>query len=299
MKHRHIIMLFIATVLSWTSAQGMAIHSHRMVDSIPRNLYPANDTTFNCIPKNVTLRWSPGTSFDNSYFVEVSADSTFENPLVSEVVVINTSLVCPVPQSDTLLYWRVRTQFDTTAIWHFSLKRPQPLTTFAPSADTVTDNPILFVWSFGAGGDRTELLIEGDAYTRRDTISKDTSFFATLLGFKSYTWRVRTLCGDGFSDWSTPRSFYLNTITNDVAVDASASSRLRFESDPQSQFLVLHRTDDSPVGNVSIVSLLGTTVTTAEIQSPSGTLDIRSLANGVYVLVARNGAEIIRLNVRR
>ena len=294
-----IAIVFVACFFSGVSARAMGMYFSTKVDSIPRNLSPANDTTFNCIPKNVTLRWSPGTSFDNSYFVEVASDSTFENPLVSEVVVINTALVCPVPQADTLLYWRVRTQFDTTAIWHFSLKRPQALVTIAPTADTITDNPVKFVWSFGPGGDRTEILIEGDAYTRRDTVSKDTSFYATLLGFKAYTWRVRTLCGDGFSDWSTPRSFYLNTVTNDVAGDVRGAGSLRWEADLLSHFIALHRTDNSSVGNVRILSLLGSTVCSADIQTASGAIDIRALAGGVYLLVVGDGTDVVRFNVTR
>ncbi len=284
------LLMCILPVVS-ASAGTMSGHASWLrADSIPRNLSPQNDTTFRCIPGTVTLRWSPGTSFDNSYFVELSPDSTFENPIVSEVVIINTSFVCPVPQSDTTLYWRIRTQFDTTAIWRFTLRRPTVPTTLLPSADTVVENPVKFVWNGSAGGSRTEVLIEGEAYTRRDTVDKDTVHYSTLLGFKSYTWRVRTLCGDGHSDWSAPRTFYLNTVTNSVALEPSSSSPVVIESDPASTMLFVRHREGVSLGTVRIVSVLGHTVATADADGTSQiSMDIRALGNGVYFLVGENG----------
>jgi hypothetical protein len=259
------------------------------VDSIPRNLSPRNDTTFGCIPKTVVLRWSQGTSFDNSYFVELSADSTFENPIVSEVVILNTKFECPVPQADTTLYWRIRTQFDTTAIWRFTLRRPGIPTTVLPTADTVTDNPVKFVWNASSGGSKSEVLIEADAYNRRDTVESDTVLFATLLGFKSYSWRVRTLCGDGFSEWSAPRTFYLNTVTNSVDAQTPSGSPIGVEADPASQYLFVRHKDGTALSTVRIVSVLGHTVALVDAAGASqANIDIRSLSSGVFFLLVES-----------
>ncbi|MFM8474100.1 MAG: T9SS type A sorting domain-containing protein [Candidatus Kapaibacterium sp.] len=284
------LIVCVIGALPFTVHAGV-LRSAMRVDSIPRNLSPQNDTVFRCIPGSVVLRWSPGTSFDNSYFIELSSDSTFENPIVSEVVIINTSFVCPVPQSDTTLYWRVRTQFDTTAIWRFTLRRPSVPTAFLPASDTVTDNPVKFVWSGSAGGDRTELLIEGEAYTRRDTVAADTAHYVTLLGFKTYTWRVRTLCGDGHGDWSASRSFYLNTVTNSVSLDPVSASPVVADADPSSSMLVLRHREGASLGTVRILSMIGTTVATADAEGASVlSVDIRALASGVYFLVGESGS---------
>jgi hypothetical protein len=289
--------LFMVVACALAGISGSAsgsLHSMQRVrvDSIPRNLSPKNDTVFNCIPATVTLRWSPGTSFDNSYFVELSGDSTFENPIVSEVVVINTSFVCPVPQADTTVYWRIRTQFDTTAIWRITLRRPLVPTTLLPSTDTVTDNPVRFAWNKASGGSTTELLIEGEAYTRRDTVADDTTHYATLLGFKSYSWRVRTLCGDGHSDWSVPRTFYLNTVTNSVAFEQSSLLPVHIDSDPASNFLFIRHENGVALGTIRILSLLGNTVATASAAgSPQLMMDIRSLSSGVYLLAGEDESQ--------
>ncbi|MFM2133309.1 MAG: hypothetical protein RL156_590 [Bacteroidota bacterium] len=286
------VMAIVTGILCWNSGMArpaMSSMSGILVDSIPRNLSPQNDTTFGCIPKTVVLRWSQGTSFDNSYFVELSADSTFENPIVSEVVVLNTKFECPVPQADTTLYWRIRTQFDTTAIWHFTLRRPGIPTTVSPTADTITDNPVKFVWNASSGGNQSEVLIEADAYSRRDTVTNDTVHYATLLGFKSYTWRVRTLCGDGFSEWSAPRTFYLNTVTNSVDAQALGGSPIGVEADPASQYLFVRHQEGVALGSIRVVSVLGHTVALADAAGASeATMDIRSLSSGVYFLVVES-----------
>ena len=254
-------------------------------DLIPHSVSPANDSVFQCIPQRVKLVWSTGTSFDNSYFVEVSVDSSFTTPIISDVVVFDTVDFIAVPRADTMFYWRVRTQFDTTAIWRFKLKTGQRTTTASPSKDTITDNPVHFFWHPMSGVGSYELYIESNAYTRSDTV-KDTSAWVTLLGYKSYTWKVRGLCGDGATDWSNQSTFYLNVETNGVYADASNSETpWRLDSRAKRLFYSAQPGPERQI-TVLVYDLLGSVVSQRNLSSATeGSLDLSKHQRGAYMIV--------------
>ncbi len=262
-------------------------------DSIPHSVSPRNDSNFFCIPDSIELRWTPGVSFFDSYYVEVCADSQFQQLIVNDVVFHDTTRKIRVPHADTTLYWRIRTDFDTTAIWHFRLHKPVAGSIVSPLADSLSDMNVAFVWHPVSGADRYEILIESENYTQHDTVSsKDTSTHYVVLGNKSYTWKVRALCGDGVGEWSNSGKFTIVGNTDVFSGADSESSALYIA--PNQNGVRLSTNGSELINAVTVYSLRGELLYHMECDQPTLFMSREQLGHGPLVVVARSQKNIFR-----
>ncbi len=277
-------------------AVGSGGHERVQIDSIPHNVSPKNDSTLRCIPNHVQLKWTVGISFTDAYYVEISRDSNFFTPDFSQVVFHDTTYNYSVPQHDTTFYWRIRTDFDTTAIWHFNLRQPIAGTIASPLADTVTDYTVHFFWHPNPSGDRYELLIESDAFSLRDTVSsKDTSTSITLLGSKTYTWKFRPLCGDGVGMWSNSGMVYIDATQQDVAEQSGNTDGFRVYFNASASAIMVNAPQNTPMTKYSVYNLNGQPVREQWLDGVSTVrIESSSLPKGPIFLEIQSQGKIFR-----
>jgi len=272
------------------------LHRKALLDSIPHSLSPRNDSTMYCIPSNITLVWSPGVSFNDSYYVEVCGDSSFQNLIVNDVVYHDTTRKVHLPHADTSVYWRIRTDFDTTAIWRINLHLPKAGSIASPLADTVRDYSVLFKWHPNSGGDRYELLIESNAFTLRDTVlAKDTSTHVTVLGSKYYSWKMRSLCGDGVGEWSNSGNFYVDLQPNDVFDNQQTPDQASIRTNSDASLLILHAPQNEVLQSYSIYNLVGDLISSSQVpQQQEISIQCNRLTKGAVMVELRCTNKILR-----
>ncbi len=265
-------------------------------DSIPHSVAPRNDSTMTCIPTSIELRWTPGVSFFDSYYVEVSGDSSFQNLIVNDVVFHDTTRIIHLPRADTSVYWRIRTDFDTTAIWRLNLRIPKAGSIVSPKADTVKDYTVKLVWNANSSGDRYELLVESEAFTLRDTVSyKDTSASVTVLGNKSYTWKMRPLCGDGVGEWSNSGSFFVDLAPNAVYEDLRSTESSWLRSTADGSLLLVRAPESEVLQQLNVYNLAGELVFHANLDGVAEyQLSSSLLAKGALMIQLRSDRNIFR-----
>ncbi len=187
----------------------------------PNLLSPPDNATDIQIP--VTLSWS-NVSGAQFYALQVSTNSTFDNLLVDVKNITKNSFTLTNLNDNTTYYWRVSAIKDgKTSNWSipFSFKT-KAFQLLAPLVHSPTDgetsvalNPT-FIWSHVDGAEKYHLqaclddtfddfalLINNNEIADTFYISP-TKFFPKTL----YYWRVRSIKGNSFSNWSQIKTFW-------------------------------------------------------------------------------------------
>ncbi len=173
------------------------------------------------------LSWTATDAGIQEFNLQVAAESGFSSPIIDEANLPSSGTSYSVSSSfdnETTYYWRVRSEYDTTAsAWSetFSFTTeaglPSKITLNSP-ADGASDIAIepTFSWTADPNSGTYQIQISssndfsGSLVFDRDSISA-TQYVITdedlLISASTYYWRVQGLNEEGTGDWSDTRSF--------------------------------------------------------------------------------------------
>jgi len=191
------------------------------------------------IPAGITLRWN-ASSGGASYHLQVSSSSSFNDFIVNEQGLTNTSLEVSDLNDSTVYFWRVKASnsygtSNWSTVWSFITGEvivPSPPTLSSPP-DEATDLPpqLTLEWLASPGANNYTLQVSGSHTFIDLTIGKPgitaTDYNISGLEFSTtYYWRVKAVNDQGNSDWSDVWSFTTLTATGKWTTYNTANSGL-------------------------------------------------------------------------
>jgi photosystem II stability/assembly factor-like uncharacterized protein len=173
---------------------------------------------------------------------------------------------------------------------------PQP-TFLVPSYGNPVEKTFKAYWKKSEGAERYEMRLLTNTWPRQTLISEDnlvdTTYNFTGLNDYSYFLEVRAVSSDNRSNWSK-----VHFIAQEPAAvqEKPVARKLLLSPNPSidREVSVVGLTD---VVQVSVVDIIGNTLTTAQLDPTSNQLDLRALPAGSYIVTVSTGAQIESLNL--
>ena len=283
------------------SDKGMFTYIDTLYENMqkPILLNPENNSLVSNIEQNLT--WKKVTDNDK-YILQLSYDSIFSKNIILDTLLVkeqnqfpNSSIEVKSLMHCNQYYWRVASKKINTIKWSdtftFQTLVEIPELQLPMNNTEIKEDSIEFRWQPANNALRYHLQISTDSLFEsliysQDTIPVNYLTLTNLTFDKPLYWRLRTICSQGYGEWSVTWSFLIKDISS---INESDSKINIISPNPANDFITINLQPSEGIkleegSLVEIYDMLGVKVISELIHpmTSSHRMNVKRLPVGLY-----------------